>query len=566
MASFAFASLRAAPSAACSLASVSRTAWVGSNAASKPKAQRRKCSKSVVRMGSSFAPGAIPEKIQFQSNLWYQLAVLLLRLDGDGPLHRQAYRALRAAILARRLAPGAKLPATRALARELALSRNTVLAAYEQLVAEGYASARVGSGTTVCETLPAGQSPGAATPSRRATPPRLSAFGDRIAAGIPRGQATWSLPREPLPYDFRYGEPAYADLPLATWSRLLGRRARRLSVRRLAYQAPGGAPELREALAGYLARARGVRATPEQLIVMRGSQQAIDLATRLLVDPGDTVVLEEPHYTGFSFCTTALGAKTAYVPVDAEGLRVDALEQVPAARLACVTPSHQFPAGGVLPLPRRLALLAWAERRAAFVLEDDYDGEFRHAGRPLECLQALDEQGRVLYTGTASKLLFPALRIGWLVAPAALAPHFEDAKALADTGTATLEQLALADFIAQGHLERHVRRMRTRLAQRRAALIEALAEQLGERARVRGADAGLHVLLCLDELAMREVRALREACRAHGVGIYPAAPFYARPPRRAEVLLGYGALGEDAIREGVRRLRRALDALRASRA
>ena len=298
----------------------------------------------------------------------------------------------------------------------------------------------------------------------------------------------------------------------------------------------------------------------------RGSQQAIDLATRLLVDPGDTVVLEEPHYTGFSFCTTALGAKTAYVPVDANGLRVDALEQVPAARLACVTPSHQFPAGGVLPLPRRLALLAWAERRAAFVLEDDYDGEFRHAGRPLECLQALDEQGRVLYTGTASKLLFPALRIGWLVAPATLAPHFEDAKALADTGTATLEQLALADFIAQGHLERHVRRKRTRLAQRRAALIETLAEQLGERARVRGADAGLHVLLCLDELAMREVRALREACRAHGVGIYPAAPFYARPPRRAEVLLGYGALGEDLIREGVRRLRRALDALRASRA
>ena len=503
--------------------------------------------------------------------------MLWLRLDGDGALHRQAYRALRAAILTRRLAPGARLPATRALARELGLSRNTVLAAYEQLVAEGYASARVGSGTTVCETRPAGprQLPrgGPATaargarrptpaPSADAAPPRLSAFGERIASGIPRGQASWNLPREPLPYDFRYGEPAYADLPLAAWSRLLGRRARRLSVRRLAYQAPGGAPELREALAGYLARARGVRAVPDQLVVVRGSQQAIDLTTRLLVDPGDTVVLEEPHYTGFRFCTTALGAKTRCVPVDADGLRVDALEDVPEARLACVTPSHQFPAGGVLPLPRRLALLDWAQRRAAFVLEDDYDGEFRHAGRPLECLQALDEHGRVLYTGTASKLLFPALRIGWLVVPPRLVEHFAAAKALADTGTATLEQLALADFIAEGHLERHVRRMRVRLAQRRTALVEALAEQLGARARVRGADAGLHVLLCLDELAMRDVRALREACRVRGVGIYPAAPFYARPPRRAEVLLGYGALGEDAIREGVRRLRRALDVLR----
>ena len=485
--------------------------------------------------------------------------MLLLRLDGDGPLHRQAYRALRAAILARRLAPGAKLPATRVLARELGLSRNTVLAAYEQLVAEGYATARTGSGTTVCETLPArpGRSGGAA--QRLREPPRLSAFGARIAAGIPHAHASWSLPREPLPYDFRYGEPAYADLPLATWSRLLGRRARRLSVRRLAYQAPGGAPELREALASYLARARGVRATPEQLIVVHGTQQAIDLTTRMLVDPGDTVVLEEPHYTGFSLCLTALGAKTVHVPVDADGLQVSALEDVRSARLACVTPSHQFPAGSVLPLARRLALLAWAQSRDAYLLEDDYDGEFRYTGRPLECLQALDEHGRVLYTGTASKLLFPALRVGWLVAPPALAPHLEAAKALADTGTATLEQLALADFIREGHLERHVRRMRTRLAARRAALMEATASELGERAELRGADAGLHVLLRLGELRASDVRALREACRRRGVGVYPAAPFYARPPRHAEVLLGYGALSEDAIREGVRRLRRALD-------
>jgi GntR family transcriptional regulator/MocR family aminotransferase len=484
-----------------------------------------------------------------------------LELDGDGALQRQVYRALRAAILAGRVRGGERLAASRVLARELGVSRNTVLAAYEQLVAEGYASARGGSGTYAAEALPARAR--AAAPDERArgrAAPRLSAFGRRLAAGVPSGQASWDLPRERVEVDFRYGEPAYTDLPLASWGRILGRRARRLSARQLAYRAPGGAPELREALAQYLARARGVAASAEEIVVVTGSQQAIDLVTRLLVDPGDTVVLEEPHYTGFSFCLSALGAKVAFVPADEQGLRVDALDAVGAARLACVTPSHQFPAGGVLSLPRRLALLAWAERRGAFVLEDDYDGEFRFEGRPIECLQALDRHGRVLYMGTASKLLFPALRIGWLVAPAALAPHLCAAKAVADTGSATLEQLALADFIAEGQLERHVRRANVRLAARRRALVEALAAELGERAQVLGTRAGLHVLLRLPELSGRDVRRLREACRARGVGVYPAAPFYARPPARAELLLGYAALAEPAIRSGVRRLRQALDA------
>jgi GntR family transcriptional regulator/MocR family aminotransferase len=301
--------------------------------------------------------------------------------------------------------------------------------------------------------------------------------------------------------------------------------------------------------------------SPEQIVAVQGSQQAIDLATRLLVDPGDVVVLEEPHYTGFSFCLTALGAKLVHVPVDEQGLRVQELDAVGAARLACVTPSHQFPAGGVLSLPRRLALLEWARSRSAWILEDDYDGEFRFEGRPLECLQALDRHGRVLYTGTASKLLFPALRIGWLVAPVPLAGPLQAAKALADTGTATLEQLAFADFIAEGHLERHVRRARARVASRRRALVEALDRELGARARVLGASAGLHVLLRLEELPARDVRRLREACRERGVGVYPATPFYARPPARAELLLGYGSLRESAIREGVRRLREAIDAI-----
>jgi GntR family transcriptional regulator/MocR family aminotransferase len=513
------------------------------------------------------AAEAIPRKIHILLLPWYQLEMLSLPLDGDGPLHRQAYRALRGAILAGRLPGGARLVSTRAMAAELGVSRNTVLQAYEQLVAEGYATSRGGSGTYVADALPerrrsARAAEPAASPS--ADPPRLSRFGRDLAARVPPRQATWSLPRDRVAVDFRYGEPAYSDLPLAAWARLLGRRARRLSVKRLAYQPPGGAEELREALAGYLARARGVVCSPEQIVVVHGSQQAIDLTTRLLVDPGDVVVLEEPHYTGFSFCLAALGAKIAFVPADEQGLRVEDLADVGPARLACVTPSHQYPAGGVLSLPRRLALLEWASRRGAYVLEDDYDGEFRFEGRPIECLQSLDRGGRVIYAGTASKVLFPALRIGWVVAPAALAPHFHAAKALADTGTASLEQLAFADFITEGHLERWIRRSRARHAARRRALIDAVERELGDRARILGVSAGLHVLLRIAELPTRDVPRLRAACRERGVGVYPAAPFYARPPARAELLLGYAALGERAIRDGVRRLREALDGIRSS--
>jgi GntR family transcriptional regulator/MocR family aminotransferase len=382
-----------------------------------------------------------------------------------------------------------------------------------------------------------------------------------LSVAVAPGRATWSLSRDALPYDFRYGEPSYTDLPLETWSRLLGRRARRMSVRHLAYQPPGGAVELREALAGYLARARGVVCAPEQIVIVHGSQQAIDLTARLLVDPGDGVVLEEPHYTGFSFCLNAAGAKLLHVPVDDQGLCTDELAAIEDARLACVTPSHQFPTGAVLSLPRRLALLDWAAQHDAYVLEDDYDGEFRFDGKPIECLQALDHGGRVLYAGTASKLLFPSLRIGWLIAPPDLTPHFVNAKALADTGTASIEQLALADFIREGHLERHARRARNRTAARRVALLEAIEREFGDRARVLGASAGLHVLLQLPDLPAIETRRLRAACRERGVGVYPAATFYARPPEHAELLLGYAALGEGAIREGVARLRDALDAL-----
>ena len=486
-----------------------------------------------------------------------------LELDGEGPLYRQTYRALRARILEGVLTPGSRLPATRDLARELGLSRNTVVEAYRQLVDEGYAQSRVGDGTRVATALPEARTtidrrPGAEHAPVAAAAPRFSREARRSLDTAPRAGLSWALPRRNLEYDFRYGEPAYGDLPLATWQRLVGRHLRLASARRLAYTPPGGAPELRRALADYLGRARGVRCDPEQVLVTHGTQQAIDLVARLLVEPDDRVALEEPHYSGVSLRMAAAGARLVPIPVDESGLVVERLEREEEVVLVCATPSHQFPTGAILPLDRRAALLAWAERSNAFILEDDYDSEFRYDGRPIECLQGLDRSGRVLYTGSVSKLLFPSLRIGWLVLPTPLVRAFETAKVLADTGTATLEQLALASLVDEGGLERHVRRMRVRNGERRAALLEALASELGDDARVGGANAGLHVLLELPQVAAEQAGALRRRCEARSVGLYPAAPYYLDPPAHASFVLGYASMDETRIREGVKRMAAAL--------
>ena len=488
-----------------------------------------------------------------------------LQLDGEGSLYRQAYRALRAAILDGRLRSGERLPSSRSLAREAKLARNTVLQAYEQLVAEGYAVARRGAGTFVAAELPEALARPAPT-GRRAggagacAPAPLSAYGERAVALVPRGPS-WGRRRPAPRYDFRYGDPAYDDFPHATWCRLLARRARRASERHLSYGPPGGAPELREALAVYLSRMRGVACAPDDLLVVYGTQQAIDLTARVLVDPDTPVIVEEPGYPGIRSALAIAGARVIPIPVDEEGLRVELLAEH-EARLVCVTPSHQFPTGSVLPLARRAALLAWAERCGAFVLEDDYDGEFRYDGRPLESLQALDRSGRVLYAGTVSKLMFPALRIGYLVMPPSLRDALLAAKAFADTGTAHLEQRVLADFIAEGYFERHLRRARVRNAARRAALLAALDAELGDAVDVAGANAGLHVVAWLRDVAPAELRRLREEATRRDVGVHPVTPFYARRPRRAGIILGYAALDAPAIREGIRRLAEAVAALR----
>jgi GntR family transcriptional regulator/MocR family aminotransferase len=480
---------------------------------------------------------------------------MLVTLDGSGPLALQLYRALRAQILAGVLAPGARLPSTRGLAAASGVSRNTVLLAYGQLLSEGYATGRRGSGTYVPRELPetmiAVGRPHGLRPAVARRPPRLSRRARRIGAA----HLSWAPRAERVPYDFRYGRPAFADFPHATWRRLQARRIRRVSDRDLDYGPPAGAPPLREAIADYLRRARAVRATADEVIIVSGSQQGLDLCARVLLDPGARVLLEEPHYPGARGVFGAAGATIVSAPVGNDGIDIATLrDRANRVRLAYVTPSHQFPTGALMPLARRLALLRWAERTGAYVVEDDYDSEYRYVGRPVEALQGLDGAGRVIYLGTFSKLLFPALRLGYLVVPAPLTRAFANAKALADTGCATLDQLALADFIRGGHFERHIRRARARNAVRRAAVLDAIAAHLGDRVDVQAADAGIHVLLWLRDVPAQALRPLLGRAEAHGVRVYPVTPCYRTPPRRAGVILGYAGLGERQIRDGVRLL------------
>lgn len=481
---------------------------------------------------------------------------MLLELEGDSPLYHRIYDALRTEILSGKLTPGARLPSTRSLASDLGVSRNVAILAYEQLLAEGYVLARTGSATVVAPELTDDASLAPASPTRtvldRELCLQLSPSGKRSLQIWEGSRITWALRGLRLPYDFRLGCPSFADFPHATWCRLLGRRGRSAQVYDLDYGPPQGRAELREAIAGHLRRFRGMDVDAERIVITNGSQQALDLVTRVLVASGDTVLLEEPHYAGARNVFLAAGAKLVVASVDEDGMQVPEVVGGRAhPKLAYVTPSHQFPTGAILPLSRRLKLLAWAERTGAFVFEDDYDSEYRYEGRPLPALAALDRMERVIYAGTFSKLLFPALRLGYLVLPKSLVKPVRAAKALADAGTATLEQLTLADFIREGHFHRHLRRVRSRNGRRRAALIEALREYFGDRAEVAGANAGLHILVWLRGCALGSLS--RKAATV-GVRVYSVSPYYLHPPRRAGILLGHASLTEREIREGIKRL------------
>jgi GntR family transcriptional regulator/MocR family aminotransferase len=492
---------------------------------------------------------------------------MFLKLDADGALYDQIYRALRGQILKGRIRAGSRVPATRDLALELGVSRNVALMAYRQLLDEGYLTARVGAGTFVARELPRHLTTVAAV--RRPAAPQnpaalhLSSYARRLREASGGAQLTWEPRRDALPYDFRYGPPSFTDFPHETWCRLVSRRARRVTLRDLDYGPPEGMPALREAIAEYAGRARAIACTPDQILVVNGSQQALDLAARVLVDPGDVVLMEEPHYRGARSVMRAAGAKLEMIAVDEHGLRTaELVARHASGRLAIVTPSHQFPTGAVMPLARRLELLAWARRSGACVLEDDYDGEYRYSGRPLEALAALDDSERVLYAATFSKVMFPSIRLGYMIAPARLIEPLRSAKALMDTGSSGLMQAALVDFIREGHFERHLHRMRTRNAGRRAAMLEAIERNLGGRAQVSGVNAGLHLMLWLREMPASKTRELQMGAARAGVGVYSAAPFYLSPPSEVALLLGYASMREKEIAEGIRRFAVVANSLR----
>ena len=491
---------------------------------------------------------------------------MFLKLDADGALYDQIYRALRGQILGGRLAAAARVPATRDLALELGVSRNVAIMAYRQLLDEGYLTARKGAGTFVAREVPRHLTTVAArrrpVAARTAVPVHLSAYARRVREAAHGVQFTWAPRRDVLLYDFRYGPPSFADFPHETWCRVVARRARRVTIRDLDYGAPEGLPALREAIADYVGRARAIACTADQILVVNGSQQALDLAARVLVDPGDVVLMEEPHYRGARTVMRAAGARIETIAVDEHGLRTAELGQRRTlSRLAIVTPSHQFPTGAVMPLGRRLELLSWARRVGACIFEDDYDSEYRYSGRPIEALAALDDSGCVLYAATFSKVMFPSLRLGYMILPEQLIESIRSVKALMDTGGPSLAQAALVDFISQGHFERHLHRTRTRNASRRAAMLEAIERHLGDRAEVSGINAGLHLMLWLRELPASRSRELRMRAARAGVGVYPVEPFYLNPPKEVGLLLGYASMPEKQITEGIRRFASVVNSL-----
>ncbi|HET8650452.1 MAG TPA: PLP-dependent aminotransferase family protein, partial [Gemmatimonadales bacterium] len=426
----------------------------------------------------------------------------------------------------------------------LGVSRTVVVGAYERLLAEGFVTGRVGSGTYVAAGLSA-----APAGSRRSVTPRLSRFG-RFAAGA---GSTMDFPgprARALPYDFAYGRSDVDCFPFQHWQRLLHRHARRTPIRELDYGPAAGSDALREAIASHLRRSRGVVCEPSQVVVVSGSQQALDLVGRVLIEPGDRVAVEEPSYQGARAVLRAAGARLCPTRVDGDGL--DPARLPDDARAAFVTPSHQFPTGVILSLARRQAMLQWARRRNAMIVEDDYDGEFRYQGEPLESLQGLDSEGRVIYIGTFSRTVFSALRIGYLVVPKSLVETFVAAKWLCDRHTPTLEQETLAEFIASGMYERHLRRVRRRNAVNRAALLDAVERRLGDRVTMTGAGAGAHIALWPRQRVSDA--AVVAAAAARGVGVYPVSPYYLRKSPRPGLMLGYSRMREADIREGVRRL------------
>jgi len=476
--------------------------------------------------------------------------------SSEEPLHRQLYNELRTAILGGRLPTGCRLPASRELAQVTRLSRNTVLSAYDQLIAEGYIDSRAGSGTYVASTLPDQVLTGPEiepVPTLDRTARRLTREGERLRAMPFR---KWPpLPGGPM--FFRAGLPALDQFPMDTWRRLTDKRLRLASVKTLAYDEPQGYRPLREAIAGHLAAARGARCSPDQILVCSGSQQAIALAQRVLVDEGDQVLFEDPGYFAARAVFETAGARLVPVPVDEDGFDVAAAVQAaPNAKLAYVTPSHQNPLCVTMSLSRRRALLHWAETHGGWILEDDNASECRYRGRPLAALQGIDPHGRVLYAGTFSKVMFSALRLGYLVAPPDLVATMVRARELMDRQSPGILQAVMADFMTEGHFARHLRRMRTVYASRLSALMRAVRDHAPDLLEIAELEGGLNRVAWLPP-GLSDTEAVA-ALQPEGFACLPVSEFRLRPGGRGGLVLGFGGMSEESIEASIRRMARIL--------
>jgi GntR family transcriptional regulator / MocR family aminotransferase len=471
------------------------------------------------------------------------------------PLYQQLCDGFREAIVERRLRGGQRLPSTRTLAAELGISRAPVLNAFEQLLAEGYFESRVGSGTFVSSTLPdeawtAGRP--TSRPSARPPGPRWTAR--RRLEVVRKPPAPWLGGSGA----FRMSEPALNHFPFELWSRLVARHSRGARRGMLNYGSPMGDLAFRKTLAAYLRTARAMRCEAEQIMVVSGSQQALELAARVLLDPGQPAWVEEPGYGGARDALRMAGARLVPVPVDDEGLDVAAgIKLCRRPRVALVTPSHQYPLGATMSASRRLQLLDWAQATGAWIIEDDYDSEYRYESQPIAALQGLDRDARVVYVGTFSKVLFPALRVGYLVVPPDLVDRFSAVREAMDICPPALSSAVLTDFIAEGHFARHLRKTSLLYRERRTALIEGLRGNLEPRLQVVGAEAGIHLVALMDRPGDRAVshRAARE-----GLWVMPLSACYLGKPVHHGLVLGYGGTSVGEMTKAVERLRRVLRA------
>lgn len=484
----------------------------------------------------------------------------LIMLEGENadlPLYRQIYEAIRRAILSGTFASKMRLPSSRHLAETLGVSRITVVNAYEQLFAEGYLEGKPGSGTFVAAKLPDDLLQTTNLKSGKSEikinlPLDLSPFGEKLISDR-AANTRLSAPHRIKP--FQHGLTAIDEFPFEIWSRIAAKYYKNPPRSLLGYGDSRGFLPLRQAIAAHLKSARGVNCTIEQIIITSGAQQALDLTARIFLAANDAVLLENPCYLEARNCFAAAGAKLIPVAVDDEGLD---LARIPPtsekAKLVYVTPSHQYPLGVTMSLPRRLALLDWAQAANAWIVEDDYDSEYRYAGRPLAALQGLDKTGRVIYIGTFSKTIFPSLRIGCAVVPPELINVFTMARALNDVQSSSIEQAILAEFIAEGHFARHIRRMRQLYEQRQQILVSECEENLAGLLEVKKAAAGMHLVGWLPEGI--DDRKFAEKAWEDNLRLTPLSKYFAGETPRGGFILGYTAFDEKQIKESVLKIRR----------